>query len=174
MMRVVRVLLVLVIWLDLWADLSVANVLSGLVVAGVIVTVFDTWHAGSFALRPLRVAVFVTYFLYKLVQSTFVVARTVVTPQRRVHTGIVAVPLRECSDAVATLIADAISLTPGTLTLEVRQEPLTLFVHALDVRDVERVQADVRKLEVLAVKAFGNREAVEALAIDDTASWRAR
>lgn len=174
MMRAVRVLLLVVIWTALWSNLSAANVLSGLLVAGVIVAVFDTWHAGTIALRPLRAAAFAGFFLYKLVQSSLVVARTVVTPHHRIRTGIVAVPLRDCSDAVATLIADAISLTPGTLTLEVRREPLTLFVHILDVRHVERVQADIRTLEVLAVSAFGSREAIAGLAIDDTTSWRGR
>jgi multicomponent Na+:H+ antiporter subunit E len=95
----------------------------------------------------------------------------VIAPRHRVHTGIVAVPLRGCSDAVATLIADAISLTPGTLTLELRRRPLTLFVHALDVRDVEQVQADVRRLEVLALKAFGPPAALSGLDVDDTTSW---
>lgn len=174
MMRAVRVLLLVVIWTALWSNLSVANLLSGLLVAGVIVVLFDTWQVGTVAVRPLRAAAFAGFFLYKLVQSTLVVARTVVTPHHRIRTGIVAVPLQGCSDAVVTLIADSISLTPGTLTLEVRREPLTLFVHVLDVRHVEEVQADIRTLEVLALKAFGSREAIAGLAIDDSTSWRGR
>lgn len=174
MMLAVRVLLLVGIWLALWSDVSVANALSGVLVAGVVVLTFDTWQAGTFALRPLRAAAFAGFFIYKLVQATFVVARTVVTPRERLYTGIVAVPLRGGSDAVVTLIADAISLTPGTLTLEVRRRPTTLFVHVLDVRQVDRVEADVRNLEVLAVRAFGNREAIEGLEIDDIKSWRAR
>lgn len=171
-MRAVRLLLLVAIWIALWSDLSVANVLSGSLVAGALVGTSGTGRSGTVAVRPLRVAAFAGFFLYKLGHSSLVVARTVVTPRDRIHTGIVAVPLQDCSDALATLIADAISLTPGTLTLEVRRTPLTLFVHVLDVRNVEQVQADVRALEVLAVKAFGTREAVAALAIDDTRSWR--
>jgi hypothetical protein len=53
----------------------------------------------------------------------------------------------------------------------VRREPPILIVHALDVRDVERVRADVRRLEVLAVEAFGAPAAVAQLAVDDTAAW---
>jgi multicomponent Na+:H+ antiporter subunit E len=98
----------------------------------------------------------------------------VVAPRDRIRTAIVAVPLRGCSDAVVTLIADAISLTPGTLTVEVRREPLTLYVHALDVRDVGVLQGEVRTLEVLAVKAFGDEDALAGLAVDDTQVWRAR
>lgn len=173
-MRVLRVLLLTAIWLDLWSDVSAANVLSGLLVAGLIVVVFDTWRDGHLVVRPIHALRFALYFAYKLVEATLVVARTIITPRDRVRTGIVAVPLRGCPDAVVTLIADAISLTPGTLTLEVRRKPLTLFVHALDVRDVELVQRDVRKLEMLAVRAFGPPDAVAGLAVDDTEYWRSR
>lgn len=173
-MRIVRLLWLVIVWVVLWSDLSVANVLSGVVVAGAIVMTFDSWRAGGIVVRPLHAFRFVVYFAYKLVESSVVVARTVVRPRHRIRTGIVAVPLRGCSDAVVTLVADAISLTPGTLTLEVRRDPLTLYVHALDVRDVSQVQRDVRRLEVLAVKAFGDAEAIAGIAVDDTSVWRTR
>lgn len=174
MIGVVRVVILLIVWLALWSDVSTANFLSGLLVAVGIVLVFRTWSAGTVVVRPVRVAGFALHFLYKLVEASLVVARTVISPRHRINTGIVAVPLQGCSDAVATLIADTISLTPGTLTLEVRRDPLTLFVHALDVRDIEQVRADVRRLEVLAVRAFGPPAAVAELEVDDTRSWRGR
>jgi multicomponent Na+:H+ antiporter subunit E len=172
--RVARLVLLVAVWVGLWSNFTVANLVSGVFVALGIVIVFDTWHAGHLVLRPIRATHFALYFVYKLVESSFVVARTVVSPRGAVHTGIVAVPLQGCSDAVATLVADAISLTPGTLTLEVRREPLTLYVHALDLRDVEQVEADVRRLEVLAVRAFGSADAIAGLAVDDTRFWRGR
>lgn len=174
MIRVARVALLTAIWVGLWSDLSAANVASGLAVALGIVFAFDLPRTGRLLVRPVHVARFAVYFAYKLVESTLVVARTVVSPKGAVHTGIVAVPLIGCSDGVTTLIADAISLTPGTLTIEVRSNPRTLFVHALDVRDVDRVQADIRTLEVLAVRAFGSTEAIAGLEVDDTRSWRGR
>ena len=161
------------IWVVLRSDLSPANVLGGVLVAGAIVTAFDTWRPGALIIRPLHALRFAGYFLVKLVESNLVVARTVIAPRDRVHTGIVAVPLHGCSDAVVTLVADAISLTPGTLTVEVRRDPLTLYVHALDTRDIEQIRRDVRTLEVLAVRAFGDAEALAGLAVDDSTSWRA-
>lgn len=169
-----RVVLLLLVWLGLWSELSLANTVSGLVVAALVVLVFRRRAGGTLVIRPLRVAVFLGYFLLKLLQSTASVARAVLAPHDRVSTGIVAVPLQGCSDALATLIADAISLTPGTLTLEVRREPLTLYVHALDARRIEDVEADVRTLEVLAVRAFGDEEALAGLEVDDIRSWRGR
>lgn len=173
-MRAVRVFVLVAIWVALWSDLSVANVLSGLVVALGIVIVFDFRPTGGPIIRPIHALRFGLYFAWKMVESTVSVARAVISPSGALHTGIVAVPLSGCSDAVVTLIADAITLTPGTLTIEVRREPPVLFVHALDVRDVTRVQADIRTLEVLAVRAFGSAEALAGLAVDDTLSWRGR
>jgi multicomponent Na+:H+ antiporter subunit E len=132
---------------------------------------FGTRRSGQIIARPLRTLHFAGYFAYKLVEATIVVARTVIVPRDRIRTGIVSVELRGCSDAVVTIIADAISHTPGTLTLEVRREPLTLFIHVLHLSDVEQVRRDVRKLEVLAVRAFGTADALAGLAEDDTDAW---
>jgi multicomponent Na+:H+ antiporter subunit E len=174
MSRLVRIALLVGIWLALWSDLSAANVVSGVVVALAIVLVFDAGQAGHVVVRPIHAARFLAFFVFKLVMASFVVARTVIAPRDRIHTGIVAVPLGGCSDALATLVADAISLTPGTLTLEVRPDPLTLYVHTLDVRTVEQVRRDVRTLEVLAVRAFGDRTAIAGLESDDSRSWTGR
>jgi len=167
-----RFLLLVAIWLALWSHVSVANLASGTAAAAAVMVLSPRRRKGTVVFRPVHAGKFALYFLVKLVQSTLVVARTVVAPGHRVHTGIVAIPLRDCSDALATVIADAISLTPGTLTLEIRRAPLTLYVHALDVRDVEHVRSDVRRLEVLAVQAFGTAAARAALTVDDTRSWR--
>lgn len=174
MTRAVRITLLTAIWVGLWSDLSLANVASGLAVAIVVTSVFDTWRPGEVVVRPLAATRFSLRFAIQLVRASLVVARTLVSPRHRVHTGIVAVPLRGCSEAVVTVIADAISLTPGTLTIDVRGDPPTLFVHALDLRDVEQVQADVRRLEVLAVRAFGSAAALAELEDDDTRAWRSR
>ncbi len=172
MTRLVRLVVLTAVWVALWSDLTAANLVSGVVVAGLIIAAFDTWRPGRFVVRPVAVLKLAGYVGYQLAVSSLVVARTVVAPRRRIRTGIVAVPLRGCSDAVATLIADAITLTPGTLTLEVRRAPLTLYVHALDVRDPAVLQAEIRTLEVLAVKAFGDEDAIAGLAVDDTsARW---
>jgi multicomponent Na+:H+ antiporter subunit E len=174
MTRLVRVLWLTVVWVALWADLSVANVLSGLLVGGAVVLAFDTWRPGRVIVRPVRAMKFTLYFVYQLAVSTLIVARTILSPRARLRMGIVAVPLQGCSDAVVTLVADAISLTPGTLTLEVGRDPMILYVHALDVRDISLLQHDVRKLERMAIEAFGDEDAIASLDLDDSTAWRSR
>lgn len=172
MTPVVRVLLGTAIWLALWSDVSVANVLSGLLASTAVVLVFPSRRGGRPVVRPVRAAIFALFFVYKLVQASLVVARTIVTPHGRVHTGIIAVRLKGRSEAIATVVANAVSLTPGTLTLEVRRDPLTLFVHALDLRDAEQVERDVRTLERLATRAFGPAETVAAVDADQSGRRR--
>jgi multicomponent Na+:H+ antiporter subunit E len=171
--RALRILIMTLVWLAMWSDLSVANVASGLLVSAAVVTAFDTWRSGTVAVRPVRAAHFGVWFVYKLVEATISVVWAVLAPRGRVHTGIISVPLQGCSDAVATLIADAISLTPGTLTIEVRRDPLTLYIHALDTRDLESIRRDVRRLEILAVQAFGDEAAIAGLEVDDSVSMEA-
>lgn len=163
-MRLTRALLVgwlTLLWLVLWRDASVANVVSGVAIAVVVLVVFPPRRVtGELALRPLHLVVFVGYFAWKLLVSNLVVAREIVTPRDHVRSGIVAVPMVACSDLVVTVVANTISLTPGTLTLEVRRDPPTLFVHVLHLHDLDQVRRDIRTLQHLAVRAIGSAEAL--------------
>jgi multicomponent Na+:H+ antiporter subunit E len=157
----------LVVWIALWGQATTANVLGGLAVALAVQLVPRPRHDTRVAFRPLAALRFLVYFAGQLVTASTVVAIEVATRRTRINTGIVAVPLRGASDALVTLVADAVTLTPGTLTLEVRRDPPTLYVHVLHLDDVEQVRRSIRRTEVLAVRAFGTREALAGLTTDD-------
>lgn len=164
MRRWPTVLGLVVVWIALWGQLSVANVLGGLIVALAVLTV-----ARQFKPRPvehLDVVAALRYavtFVRQLVMASYQVALAVLWPER-IRPGILAMPLHHASDAVVTLVANSITLTPGTLTLEAerRGDVTVLYVHALDVTDVDAVRADVDELEKLAVDAFGGPRAQAA------------
>lgn len=146
-----------VVWTALWGDVSVANALGGLAVGLVtvlLVPVAPDRDSHPVAIRPVAAVRFLLFFVRALVVASAVVAWEVVTPRNRINQGIVKLPLRTTSPGLATLVANAISLTPGTLTIEVRREPLTLYVHVLHLREVEAVRADLRRLEARALAAF--------------------
>ncbi|MGI8758062.1 MAG: Na+/H+ antiporter subunit E [Acidimicrobiales bacterium] len=168
MARVLPMVWLVAVWVALWGDLSAANVASGVAVGAVLVGLFPpASRRRSTRLRPVAAARFATWFAWKLVEASAVVAWEVVTPRTRINEGIVAVPIRGVSDGVITLVANAISLTPGSLTLEVRRRPAVLYVHVLHLHDIEAVRREIRHLEVLAIRAFGPLEAARAVASGD-------
>jgi multicomponent Na+:H+ antiporter subunit E len=161
-------------WVALWGEPSAANLLTGVLVAGGLILAFPAFPAPGGArrgrLHPLAAARFAASFLWDLVVATAVVAREVVTPGSRISEGIVAVPIRGVSDLVTTVVANAISLTPGTLTVEVDRDPTVLYVHVLHLRDATAVRRDVRALEARAIRAFGGDEVVARLE-EEERSW---
>lgn len=155
--RILNVVWLTGLWLLLWRDVSVANLLSGLAIA-VLVTL-GPLRASEHRVRPLALLRFAVYFAWKLLEANVVLAREVVTPQNAIHTGIIAVPLPGTRDFVVTVVANAISLTPGTLTLEVRREPApTLYVHVLHLHDLDEARDDVLRMARLAQAAFPSIE----------------
>lgn len=145
-----------VVWTALWGDVSLANLVWGSVLGLLTLGLVPIRHmAHQVAIRPLQTVRFLGVFFWALVTASAEVAWEVVTPTNRINEGIVAVPLRTTSPGMMTLIANMISLTPGTLTLEVRQDPPTVYVHALHMRGVDQVRAAVHHFEDVALAAFG-------------------
>ena len=161
------------LWILLWGDLSVGNLASGLAVAVAVLAVSRLPRGAGgdqrMRVRPLALAWFVLYVLYKLVESNLVLAWEILTPTNKINNGVIAVPLRTSSPSAMMVVANVITLTPGTMTIEVAGDPPVLYVNVLHLHDVERVRRDLLHLEELSVRAFGSTGAREQLAdrIDD-------
>lgn len=156
------------IWLALWGNISVANVVSGVIVGLMVTAISRVPRPVAVRIRPLALARYVGFMIVQISVSAAVVAREIATPGSKICTGTVAVPLPDASDAVITFVADSLSLPPGTFAVEVSEHPRTLYVHVLHFHDVAAVHRLVRRLEVLAVKAIGSPADIAALAVDDT------
>ena len=162
---VVHLVVLVLLWLLLWDQLSLANVLSGLAVAVVLLVAFPVARQQErwYAIRPLRALHFVGYVLWSAVASNVWLTRQVVGRRSRIRTGIVATRLDGCSEELLTFVAATIALTPGTMVVEATTDPPVLYVHVLDLRSVEEAREDTHRLEELAVRAFGSGEAIAAL-----------
>lgn len=165
--RVVLMVWLTMMWVLLWASLTFANVVTGLLASGALVLLFppDATNDDPLVIRPIPALRFGLWFLWALIVSNVKVAVEVVAPPSRsqIRTAVIATRLHTRSGRLATIIGHAITLTPGTLTVDARGRPAVLFVHVLTYDDTESVRADVADLERRVVDAFGT--AAERLAI---------
>lgn len=170
--RPLLVLWLVVVWVALWGDLTVANFAGGAVVALVLTLALpasgDRGRSTSEGaeIHPLAAIRFAGWFAWKLIEANVVVGWEVLTPRNRINEGVVAVPLHDCSDSLTTLVASCVSLTPGTLVIDVDRSPLVLYVHVLHLHEIEEVRAEVQTLERLAIRAFGTAKARSSLAAE--------
>ncbi|MCG8693736.1 MAG: Na+/H+ antiporter subunit E [Minwuiales bacterium] len=91
--------------------------------------------------RLVRLAVF---FVYELIVSSLRVVWDVVTPSHLSRPGIVALPLDVEGEAEILVVANLISLTPGSLSLDLSSDRKTLYVHAMFVDDPEKLRQELK------------------------------
>jgi multicomponent Na+:H+ antiporter subunit E len=94
--------------------------------------------------RSIRLAVL---FLYELIVSSIVVVWDVLTPEHKSRPQILEMPLEVESDFAILLVTNLISLTPGTLSLDVTPDRRRLIVHAMFADDPEAVIAGLKRFE---------------------------
>lgn len=116
------------------------------------------------ALRWVRTAAgataFTCFYLAELIHSGLQVAVDVVTPRLRARPALIRVPSLARTDTELMVVCNLISLTPGTLVVDVL-EGSVLLVHAMFAEDPQRVAAELHRLEqrVLQVLRGGTTHA---------------
>ena len=99
---------------------------------------------GSYFRRLKAGIILLIYFHYEMMVSVYRVARAVLTSTPEIAPDIVHVPLDAQTDIEITLLANMVSLTPGTLSLDITREKKHLIVHAMFARDHEAVINSVK------------------------------
>ena len=159
--RVPTLVGLVLMWIALWGTLSLANLLGGTAVALAVMLLADQIQPRPVQhLQPAAAVKYLRIFAKQLIVANWQVIKAVLRPDE-IRPGILAMPLHHASDAVVTLVANSITLTPGTLTLEIdrRGDIAVLYVHALDLTDADGVREDICQLELLAVDAFAGPQA---------------
>jgi multicomponent Na+:H+ antiporter subunit E len=83
------------------------------------------------------------YFLKELVISNFRVAWDVITPAHISRPGIIGVPLTARTNLEIFLVSSLVSLTPGTLSVDLSEDNTILYVHVMFLEDVEQTRSQI-------------------------------
>lgn len=95
--------------------------------------------------RAFRVLYLLIFLLREMVVANINVAYHVVMPVNRIRPAIVGVPLEPMTKAELTMLANLITLTPGTLSVEVSPDHRVLYVHALHVVDPDALCREIKQ-----------------------------
>lgn len=147
-----------VVWVLLWGTLSWANVLSGMVLAATVLIVFPLPPLLiDVHIRPLALVTLIARFLADLVVASVKVAAQAVGVVSMEGSSVIVIPLH-CTDLLAqTMIAEMVSLVPGTVVVELDSEAAWMALHVLGANTAERAdaaRADVRALERRVLRAL--------------------
>ncbi|MCU0483522.1 MAG: Na+/H+ antiporter subunit E [Chloroflexi bacterium] len=133
-------------WVAMTGTFNVTGLVVGFVLAyGVLFAIRRVFGGSAYFGKVGRVAGFVLFYLRELVVANLRVAYDVVTPTHHMHPGIVAVPLEARTPGEITLLANLITMTPGTLSLDVSDDHTVLYVHGMFVDDPEAFVDEVRR-----------------------------
>ncbi|RLQ87516.1 Na+/H+ antiporter subunit E [Notoacmeibacter ruber] len=142
-LQLMNILLALA-WAAVTGSFSLPNLIFGFVL-GALGMYFIREQVGSLGYfrRLYRVGILALIFLRELIFSAWRVAVLVLSPKMDVKPGIFAYPLRVRDDMQISLLANMITLTPGTLSVDVSEDRNTLWVHAFDCSDPDAARDDI-------------------------------
>ena len=133
-------------WIALTGQFSPINFIEGFAL-GYIMLWFVQRTTGqvTYFTKVRHVLSFAAFFAWELLLANLRVAYSVLAPRKRLRPGIVAVPLDVQTDTEITLLVNLITLTPGTLSLDVSDDRNVLYVHTLYVDDVNEFRCQIKQ-----------------------------
>jgi len=157
---IISFLVILTGWFLLTWSLELKSVLIGVGLSAILsllfcgqCTIFSEMKLTPKALIYTFIYLFV--FMVELVKANIDVTRRILSPNMPINPGIVKVDTRLKSKMARLILANSITLTPGTFTLEVHDD--AFYVHWIDVKHAEEAQATedlVRKFEKLLEEIY--------------------
>lgn len=133
-------------WAALTGSFAPVNLLFGFVV-GYWLLWFGQNHLepSSYFLRARRVLGFAIYFLWQLLLANLRVAHDVLTFRHHMRSAVLAIPLDVKTDVEITLLANLLTLTPGSLTLDVSEDRKVLYVHVMYMTDEAKTRREIKE-----------------------------
>jgi len=134
-----------------WAALTAGFTLSGLAV-GFVIGFVALWFTqplfgggqSPYFRRVWRALRLLVYFHYDLIKSSVAVAWDVLTPRHQAEPALIEMPLDVKSDVEILLVTNLISLTPGTLSVDVSEDRSRLLIHAMFAEDPEGLKRQLK------------------------------
>ena len=137
-------ILLALVWGAVSGSFSVPNLILGFLL-GMLVLFLIREQAGTqnYLNRAKRVASLILLFLVELSKSSIRVASLALSPKLDLKPGFFAYELKTDRDNEITMLANLITLTPGTLTVDVSEDKKYLYIHAVSIDNLDDIRDDI-------------------------------
>jgi multicomponent Na+:H+ antiporter subunit E len=139
-------LVLAVVWAALSGGFTIAGLLTGFVLGFVTLWIMQPLFPQSrYCSKTIGIVRLALFFLWELLVSSIRVAWSVIVPLRHSKPGIVSVPLDVVTDTEITVLGNLISLTPGSLSLDISPDRRHLIVHAMFIEDPDDFRRELKR-----------------------------
>ncbi|MFD2600350.1 Na+/H+ antiporter subunit E [Sphingobacterium corticis] len=149
-------LLLSFIWVALTGSLSYSSFIFGALLGFFVLWVMSRNEQDQrYFHRVPKIISFLLYFIWEMIKANVQVAYDVMTPKYFFRPGVVRFPLSAETDLEINVLSTFISLTPGTLILDVSEDKKALYIHVMYLNDPEtfvnglKMGVERRLMEVL-------------------------
>lgn len=95
--------------------------------------------------KIIQLIEFALFFTWELILANVRVARDVIAPRQHMRPGVIAVPLDTRNANEITLLACLITLTPGTISMDVAEDRSVLYIHAMFIEDPDEFRQEIKQ-----------------------------
>ncbi len=145
-------------WLFVSGSFQIATAITGLLIGIPTAYLFRRFYTGYIHIHLSNMyyaSVFLTSFTRDLVVSNIDVAYRVLNPKMPINGGMIEYKTGLRSPTAMTILANSITLTPGTLVVECRESDGKMLIHCLNMKDEEKTIKGIRRWEKLLAKVAG-------------------
>ncbi len=140
-------------WCLLMASFDPWNFVAGLLVGSLVVSVYsNATGQGGYYLRIWRIISFTCYFFKILIKSNLQIAWEIITPGWGCTPRVIRYPVGELTDVQRVTLANCITLTPGTLVMDISPDKQYLYIHSMYgkhrdvvIRDIDHLAMRLQK-----------------------------
>lgn len=134
------------VWVLLTGTLTLLNLIIGFGIGYFVLLMLRNVFPRARYFRTVPYLIeFLLYFAWELLLANLRVAIDVLTPRHRMHPRVLALPLDVKTDAGITLLANLITLTPGSVSLDVSSDRTMMYLHVMYASDPELVRRTIKE-----------------------------
>lgn len=138
-------ILIALIWMFLMEDFSFDFFFLGYLIGLALLFLFNRFIPGRFYfVKVYAIGKLIYIFIRELILSNIAIVKVVYQRKLDIQPGIIALPTELKKNWEITLLANLITLTPGTLSVLVSQDYRTIYIHAMDIRDKDEVIQSIK------------------------------